>query len=112
LADGICGEPGSLHVPIGSGTESAIISKLVNGRPGGGTPTGATLQMVGGLSGFVASDRDSFVILVTDGLPNCNSANCQQCVSCNQNPSGCSCTVNADGTSSCCNPTARSCGNF
>ncbi|QRK07577.1 adventurous gliding motility lipoprotein CglB [Archangium violaceum] len=42
--------------------------------PAGGTPTGQSLKFMGGLSELQTADRDDFVLLLTDGLPNCNSA--------------------------------------
>lgn len=42
----------------------------------GGTPTGATLAFLGTRSELRASDfRSDFVLLLTDGLPNCNENN-------------------------------------
>ncbi|WIG96689.1 adventurous gliding motility lipoprotein CglB [Myxococcus sp. SDU36] len=45
------------------------------GRPLGGTPTSGSLNFVGGLEGLQDPSRQNFVILLTDGLPNCNAAN-------------------------------------
>ncbi len=110
--DGLCGAPATLDIPIGSNNAAAIVSRIQASRPGGGTPTAATLDMIAALPGLVAADRDSFVVLVTDGLPNCNSANWGSCQSCNSDPSTCACPVNADGSSACCNPTTSGfCGN-
>ena len=39
--------------------------------PQGGTPTSQSLQFLGST---LETDRDDFVVLLTDGLPNCNSA--------------------------------------
>lgn len=70
--------------------------------PLGGTPTGASLEFVGTYGGLNdASDfRDDFVLLLTDGLPNCNEANPNSLCSCNNNCSAaqrnsCSCTTAA-----------------
>ena len=42
--------------------------------PGGGTPTGGSLQFLHDNPTLVADPaRDNFVLLLTDGLPNCNS---------------------------------------
>jgi len=43
----------------------------------GGTPTGASLAFVGNLQGLNYADdsRQDFILLLTDGLPNCNDAN-------------------------------------
>ncbi|NOK06655.1 MULTISPECIES: adventurous gliding motility lipoprotein CglB [Myxococcus] len=45
------------------------------GRPQGGTPTSGSLNFVGGLEGLQDPNRKNFVILLTDGLPNCNERN-------------------------------------
>ncbi|QSQ27300.1 adventurous gliding motility lipoprotein CglB [Pyxidicoccus parkwayensis] len=57
-------------------------------RPFGGTPTSLSLRFVGGLNGMQAPDRENFVILLTDGLPNCNPDN----VNDGSNPTACKCT--------------------
>ncbi len=81
-------QAGAIEVPIEDATEGipsidGWYTKLLStaNQPGGGTPTAATL------SGSVATDPDmtnpdpttpKYVILVTDGLPNCDSGNgCQ-----------------------------------
>lgn len=44
--------------------------------PGGGTPTGATLAFLGTQPSLTSADfRNDFVLLLTDGLPNCNANN-------------------------------------
>ena len=40
----------------------------------GGTPTAATLALLGTLPSLNTEDRDDFIVLLTDGLPNCNPA--------------------------------------
>ncbi|WNG48542.1 adventurous gliding motility lipoprotein CglB [Archangium minus] len=42
--------------------------------PRGGTPTSASLKFMGGLSELQSAERADFVLLLTDGLPNCNAA--------------------------------------
>jgi hypothetical protein len=45
-------------------------------EPTGGTPTGATLAFLSTLQELKSADfRDDFVLLLTDGLPNCNAEN-------------------------------------
>ncbi|NOK21091.1 adventurous gliding motility lipoprotein CglB [Corallococcus carmarthensis] len=46
-----------------------------DGRPRGGTPTSSSLQFVGTKLRSNAEDRDQIIILLTDGLPNCNDNN-------------------------------------
>jgi Mg-chelatase subunit ChlD len=75
-----CG-PGDLQVDLGPGTASMIKSVLDKTQPGGGTPTGETLQAAlkyfqdhpSGGADTVAPPR--FVLLVTDGQPTCPNAN-------------------------------------
>ncbi|RKH71099.1 adventurous gliding motility lipoprotein CglB [Corallococcus aberystwythensis] len=45
------------------------------GRPQGGTPTGESLKFTGTLFSGPSEDRDRIIILLTDGLPNCNEKN-------------------------------------
>ncbi|AFE08300.1 adventurous gliding motility protein CglB [Corallococcus coralloides DSM 2259] len=44
-------------------------------RPRGGTPTSASLEFVGTQLRANSEDRDQIIILLTDGLPNCNEGN-------------------------------------
>ncbi|XXF75507.1 adventurous gliding motility lipoprotein CglB [Myxococcaceae bacterium GXIMD 01537] len=56
-------------------------------QTGGGTPTNASLSYVGGLPGLQGEQREDFILLLTDGLPNCNPDNA------NTGPSeACKCT--------------------
>jgi hypothetical protein len=59
--------------------------------PGGGTPTGASLEFVGTLPELNDSQREDFVLLLTDGLPNCNPMNANTCL----NQAACNCTLAA-----------------
>lgn len=57
---------------------------------GGGTPTGASLAFVGGLSQLNRNDdRADFVLVLTDGVPNCNATNENTC----DDAAACRCTV-------------------
>jgi hypothetical protein len=108
--DGVCGAPGTLDVPLGSNNAAQVSAAITAARPGGGTPTSAALAMIGSGCGgscpnFVAADRSSYVLLVTDGLPNCNINNNGLCNTCNMTPSSCTCAVATDGSDTCCNPT-------
>lgn len=72
-----------------------ILNRPINGSggPSGGTPTGASLRFVGAQAELQSPDRDDFVLLLTDGLPNCNA----------QNPNGgtaaCNCGLQNCGSS-------------
>lgn len=41
-------------------------------RTSGGTPTAFSFQLLGGRSDLQDSTRENFILLLTDGLPNCN----------------------------------------
>jgi hypothetical protein len=49
--------------------------------PGGGTPTGDSIRFVSGVKELNDSTRDDFILLLTDGLPNCNVMNPNTCLS-------------------------------
>lgn len=63
------------------------------GRPLGGTPTSGSLNFVSGLPGLQDPSRENFVILLTDGLPNCNEGNPNS----GANPDLCKCTIENNG---------------
>ena len=68
------------------------------GGVGGGTPTGDSLVVVSQRAGFGSNiSRQSFLLLMTDGLPNCNP---NSGLDANVNPAACDCTDGA--TSSAC----------
>jgi hypothetical protein len=76
------GEP--LTVPVGAGTETvpAILSALSAATPGGGTPMAAALARA--LDYYTVGDGfslpgDRYVLLVTDGGPNCDTAATPSC---------------------------------
>lgn len=58
-------------------TAQQINAKIQALAPTGGTPTGSSLRYLGTLAGLndSADLRDDFVLLLTDGLPNCNENN-------------------------------------
>ncbi len=60
---------------------------------GGGTPTGDSLKFLGTYPALLDPDpklaREDFVLLLTDGLPNCNSSNPNNC----NNVAACRCTL-------------------
>jgi hypothetical protein len=65
--------------------KTAIESQTV----GGGTPTGPALRFVGTITELNDPLRDDYVVLLTDGLPNCNAMNPNVCT----NPQACRCTL-------------------
>lgn len=87
-ADFVCGAPSAARVPVPApevddqalearrfAAEEArrVISAVV---PAGGTPTAAALRFVAEQPALndATDGRDDFVVLITDGLPNCNDA--------------------------------------
>lgn len=127
--DASCGAPAQVDIalpaptPGDDGTDtalsmnaSAINSRIQSVGPVGGTPTGASLVFVGSQPGLLdASDgRPDFILLLTDGLPNCNSANPTQMCTCDPAVCGsCSSTAACGAQASACKctlgPTAASC---
>jgi len=68
----------------------------LSGGVGGGTPTGDSLAYVAQHAGFGSTiQRQSFLLLMTDGLPNCNPASG---LDANVNPAACDCTDGASST--------------
>jgi len=69
-----------VDVALAAGTEQAILTKvnsLTNSalaNPRGSTPTADALKTVRDSANLSALDRSNYVVLVTDGLPSCNSA--------------------------------------
>src|SRR5438034_875816 len=54
---------------------TAIDAEIAKISPLYGTPTGTTLQVLAGYAPLSNPDRDDYVLLLTDGLPNCNPSN-------------------------------------
>jgi hypothetical protein len=82
--DGTCctveGGTAAVNVPIGAGTVTVpqILAKVQDTGPGGGTPTAAALRSA--YEYFSTGEGstlqgDKFVLLATDGGPNCNPTN-------------------------------------
>lgn len=61
-----------------------IDSRIRNVTPVGGTPTAASMSFVGSIPGLrdSADNRDDYILLLTDGLPNCNEGNPNQVCTC------------------------------
>lgn len=64
----------------------------------GGTPTGTTIQAVSAYDRLGDPARKNFILLLTDGLPNCNRANT------NYQTAACACTSPPVGGVDQCNP--------
>lgn len=85
----------AINVAVGPRSVEAIGSALAETPPGGGTPTAAALSRA--LAYFTLGegrdlDGDRYVLLATDGGPNCNGG-----LSCDAS----SCTPNLDGAAQC-----------
>ena len=96
--------PSSTDPVVGAMSEYQLKANAINMKiqavtPGGGTPTGESLKNVGQLAGLRdgADLRDDFIVLLTDGLPNCNPNNVTN--SCAGVSAACICTIG--GASSC-----------
>ncbi|MGC4117524.1 MAG: hypothetical protein QM765_23790 [Myxococcales bacterium] len=75
---------GRIEVPVLAqpGQGNASISRLLaSATPGGGTPSAETLRNVASDPDFTYPDASRYVVLVTDGMPNCNAsiATCTAC---------------------------------
>lgn len=98
-----------------TGTDSALTmtAQQVNARvqallPSGGTPTGSSLEFLGTYGGLNDTNdfRDDFVLLLTDGLPNCNDTNPNQLCQCGatctaMQTNACACTTSTCGSALC-----------
>ena len=72
--------------------KNSTSSPTTEQTPQGGTPTSQSLQFVGSLPALQTANRSDFVLLLTDGLPNCNSAFADPYPSAN-----CYCTLGTGG---------------
>jgi hypothetical protein len=68
--------PGQVDVPVGPNNSTkilGILSMLNNNNIGGNTPTEQTLAAVAQGGGLGDHTHNNYVLLMTDGLPNCGS---------------------------------------
>lgn len=73
--DLLCGAPLSFEVPYGSGLGmDEVFARFDRRSPAGGTPSAATLAFIAAQTP-VDPTAQTFVVLVTDGQPNCNPQN-------------------------------------
>jgi len=85
----------AVKVGVGPGSDEAIVQALSDTSPGGGTPTAAALAQA--LAYFTQGEGaelegDRYVLLATDGGPNCDAA-----LTCEKD----ACTPNLDGAPQC-----------
>ncbi len=104
--------PGAEVMPVTpgdpyTGSDGPTIKTLksaTNVSPKGGTPTSKTLKKL--LPNIAALPGKSFVVLVTDGGPNCNAAASCSASGCMPNIEGCSGDSCCDPGGNCCAPNA------
>jgi len=63
--------PGPVEVMAGPSNGAAVLAKVAAASPGGNTPTAATLAQVQATGMLNDTTRENYVVLATDGLPNC-----------------------------------------
>ena len=69
-----------VDVGLAMGSEAAIKTKInsltnaILGNPRGATPTADALKTVRDSANLTATDRNNYLILMTDGIPQCNNA--------------------------------------
>jgi hypothetical protein len=83
--------PGRVVVPIGDSVEPVRAAIMNDLSPSGGTPTADALRTAARepLLRTEEPGRSRFVILLTDGLPNCNPQLASRCEACRSDPNAC-----------------------
>lgn len=100
-----CGATGSADIrvqldpqPTDAETDLKAAATAVNNQvqtlvAGGGTPTGDSITFLSGYAPLLDPNpklvREDFILLLTDGLPNCNASNMNDC----NNAAACKCTL-------------------
>jgi hypothetical protein len=72
--DGACGVTDGVSVPIAANNAGPISSAIAMTMPGGTTPTAAALASAGKYLMALTRPNPRFVLLATDGEPNCGAA--------------------------------------
>jgi len=81
--------PGAVRVAPQANVADAIDDVLRTQSPQGGTPTAASLKVAGqALASAQAEGRAAFIILLTDGAPNCNAQWAGEPSACQDDQSG------------------------
>ncbi|MDX2011419.1 MAG: adventurous gliding motility lipoprotein CglB [Myxococcaceae bacterium] len=97
-----CGGPSATAVPLPLGDDpselqmhaDAVTGQVRMATFGGGTPTSLALRFAAELPALSSDPaREHFVLLITDGPPNCNPANTNTCMA----PNACRCTIAGGG---------------
>ncbi|HVE83648.1 MAG TPA: adventurous gliding motility lipoprotein CglB, partial [Myxococcales bacterium] len=83
-SSGQCAPASTMSVPVSTSndvnselqaTANQILSTVAGTTPSGGTPTADSVRFVATNATLADSQRDNFILLLTDGLPNCNLNN-------------------------------------
>lgn len=72
-SDASCG-PARVNIPTGSVTRDAILARLAATSPDGNTPTAASVAAIAAASPQRDTRRQQFILLLTDGSPNCTTS--------------------------------------
>ncbi len=70
----------------------SVKNSIMNVVAAGGTPTGGSLRNLGGYAALLGEEREDFILLLTDGLPNCNANNANT-FDANTDATACRCTL-------------------
>ena len=89
--------PATEAAPDLTALASSLVNALSAAQPLGGTPTAQVLELVGANSQLRGNEREHLVVLITDGVPNCNPTNPNTC----DNPTACRCTTSSCGGGLC-----------
>lgn len=93
-----CGPPSAVSQPLPASDDlselsmfaSAVSTQLSAATFVGGTPTGPAIAFAASQPALTTdARREHFLVLVSDGLPNCNERNAATCM----NPMACQCTI-------------------
>ncbi|MFZ5468563.1 MAG: adventurous gliding motility lipoprotein CglB [Myxococcota bacterium] len=90
MASDVCA-PGAVTIDVASSQAGDIRAAIDALQVGGGTPTAPTLQALASHAPLRDPNRQDFVLLLTDGLPNCQGGD----------PNTCVCVVNGQVDPSC-----------
>ncbi|HZS37368.1 MAG TPA: VWA domain-containing protein [Polyangia bacterium] len=64
-------DPGQIDVAVGAMNGANVLTQVGAASPGGNTPTAATMAAVAASGKLNDAARDNYVVLATDGQPNC-----------------------------------------
>jgi hypothetical protein len=73
--DDSCGVSANLPVPVGKNTGPQVIATIKMNMPGGNTPLAAAVKVATDYYGTLNDGRAHYLLIATDGEPNCDSGN-------------------------------------